>query len=142
MTKANAKIVHIKGVTFMGITDSKHWVPMDGPEKFGGSEAGIRPKELLLLSLSGCTGADVASILTKMREPFTRFEVDVDADTTEEHPKVYSTIRLNYKFWGEGLNPKNIEKAIDLSQNKYCGVTAMLQKSVNIEHSYVINPEE
>jgi putative redox protein len=142
MSKAEAKVVHIKGVTFMGVTDSNHWVPMDGPENFGGSDAGIRPKEMLLLSLSGCTGADVAAILDKMREPYTRFEIGVEAEMTEVHPKVYSKINLIYKFWGEGLKIANIEKAIDLSQNKYCGVTAMLQKSIEIVHSYVINPEE
>ncbi len=140
MSKAKAKIIHIKGVTFMGITDSKHWVPMDGPENFNGSDAGIRPKEMLLLSLSGCSAADVASILTKMREPFTKFEIEVEANMTEEHPKVYSKINLVYKFWGEGLNPKNIDKAIYLSQTKYCGVTSMLKDSIEIVHSYVINP--
>lgn len=142
MSKHQAKVVHLKGVTFNGITDSKHWVPMDGPEQFGGSDAAIRPKELLLLSLAGCTGSDVASILTKMREPFTRFEIQVDAEMTEEHPKVYSSIHLTFKFWGDGIKEANVQKAMQLSKDVYCGVTAMLKDSIKISESYVINPEE
>lgn len=142
MSKHHAKIVHIKGVTFTGLADSNHWVPMDGPTQFGGSDAAIRPKELLLLSLAGCTGSDVASILTKMREPFTRFEVAVDAEQTETHPKVYSSIHLTFKVWGEGIKEANLQKAMKLSAEVYCGVTAMLKDSVKITDSYVINPEE
>ncbi len=142
MSKASAKVVQIKGVTFNGITDSGHWVPMDGPTQFGGSDAAIRPKELLLLSLAGCTGSDVASILTKMREPYTRFEVTVDAEMTETHPKVYSSIHLTFKVWGDGIKTANLEKAIKLSEEVYCGVTAMLKDSVKITSSYEINPAE
>lgn len=142
MSKHKAKIVHMKGVTFSGITDSKHWVPMDGPEEFGGSDAAIRPKELLLLSLAGCTGSDVASILTKMREPFTRFEIHIDAEQTETHPKVYSSIHMTFKIWGEGIKEANLQKAMQLSRDVYCGVTAMLKNSIKITDSYEINPAE
>ncbi|HID39031.1 MAG TPA: OsmC family peroxiredoxin [Calditrichaeota bacterium] len=140
MAKVNGKAVHIKGVTFMGLTESNHWVPMDGPEQFGGSDAGIRPKELLLLSLIGCTGSDVASILTKMREPFTKLEVYVDGEMTETHPKVYTKLHITFKIWGDNLKTANIEKAIQLSRDVYCGVTAMLKKSIEITDSYEINP--
>ncbi|MCD6375561.1 MAG: OsmC family protein [Caldisericaceae bacterium] len=140
-TQVKGKVVHIKGVTFNGITDSNHWVPMDGPPKFGGENGAIRPKELLLLSLAGCTGSDVASILIKMRQKFHRFEVHVDAEMADEHPKVYTKIHLTYKIWGE-VNEQNLVKAINLSQDVYCAVTAMLQKAVEITHSYEINPEE
>ena len=136
-----AKITQVKGITFVGRTASGHWIPMDGPEEFGGSNAAIRPKELILVSLGGCTGSDVASILNKMREKVTRFEIDIDAESATEHPKVYTNIHLKFKFWGENLKTENIEKAINLSQEKYCSVTAMLQKAVTISHSYEINPE-
>ncbi len=142
MSKVKGKAVHIKGVTFMGLTDSNHWVPMDGPEQFGGSDAGIRPKELLLLSLIGCTGSDVASILSKMREPFTKFEVHIEGEMTETHPKVYTKLHITFKIWGEGLKAANIEKAIALSRETYCGVTAMLKNSIEITDSYEINPTE
>jgi putative redox protein len=142
MQKVKAKAVQVKGVTFMGITDSNHWVPMDGPAEFGGADAGIRPKELLLLSLIGCTGSDVASILNKMREPYTRFEVVLDGEMTDQHPKVYSKLHITYKVWGEGIKGSNLQKAIQLSSQTYCGVTAMLKGSVDITDSYVINPED
>jgi putative redox protein len=137
MPKANA--VHIKGVTFLGKTDSKHWVPMDGPEQFGGSDAGIRPKELLLLSLAGCTGSDVASMLDKMRVPYKKFEVDVNAEMAAEHPKVYTKLEVVYKFWGEALDTSKIERAIELSETTYCAISAMLRKSVEITSRYEIN---
>jgi putative redox protein len=138
---ANVKAVHIKGVTFMGVGDSKSWVPMDGPETFGGSDSAVRPKELILHSLAGCTGSDVASILTKMRVPFTRFEVAVSADMADEHPKVFTKMEVVYKFWGENLDTTKIERAIDLSENTYCAVSAMLKKSMPITTRYEINPE-
>ena len=140
MPQVNA--LHIKGVTFMSVGDSKNWVPMDGPEEFGGSDSGVWPKELILHSLAGCTGSDVASILSKMRVPFTRFKVVVSADLAEEHPKVFTKIEIVYKFWGENLDTSKLEKAIDLSENTYCAVTAMLRKSMPITTNYQVNPTD
>ncbi len=137
-----ARSVHLNGVTFMGITDSRHWVPMDGPEQFGGSGAGIRPKELLLLALSGCTGSDVASVLTKMRVPFTKFHVDIEAEMANEHPKVYTKMEIIYRFWGENLDTSKLERAIELSETTYCAVTAMLRTSCEITTRYEVNPED
>ena len=135
-----AKAVHIKGVTFMGLTDSNHWVPMDGPAQFGGSDAGIRPKELLLLSLAGCTGSDVASILDKMRVPYKKFQVDIEAEMAQEHPKVYTKIEVVYRFWGENLENAKLERAIELSETTYCAVSAMLKKSCEVITRYEVNP--
>jgi putative redox protein len=142
MSKVNAKAIQIKGVTFTGLTDSNNWVMMDGPAEFGGSDAAIRPKELLLLSLAGCTGSDVASILTKMREQYTRFEVHIEGEMAETHPKVYTKLKVIYKVWGQGINEANLDKAIKLSAETYCSVSAMLKKSVEISHIYQINPPE
>ena len=136
-----ANIVQVKGITFVGKADSNQWVPMDGPADFHGSNAATRPKELILLGLGGCTASDVIAILQKMRENVTRFEVDVDADLATEHPKVFTQIHIKYKFWGEDLKPANLEKAINLSQDKYCAVSAMLAKACPVTHSYEINPE-
>lgn len=140
MPQVNA--LHIKGVTFMSVGDSKNWVPMDGPEEFGGSDSGVGPKELILHALAGCTGSDVASILTKMRVPFTKFEVKVHADMADEHPKVFTKMEIVYKFWGENLDITKLERAIDLSENSYCAVTAMLRKSMPITTSYQVNPTD
>ena len=136
-----ANVARIRGISFVGKTSSNHWVPMDGPEEFGGSNAATRPKELLLIGLGGCSGSDVISILQKMREKVDRFEIDLDADVAAEHPKVFTKIHITYKFWGIELNEANIEKAINLSQDRYCSVTAMLKAAVDITHSYLINPD-
>jgi len=135
-----ANIVQVKGISFVGKAESNHWIVMDGPADFKGSDAGTRPKELILVGLGGCTGADVASILDKMKEPVSRFEIDIEAESATEHPKVFTKINLRYKFWGENLNSGNLEKAINLSQDKYCSVTAMLNKAIEITHSYDVNP--
>lgn len=138
MGKKNAYLKQIKGITFAGKTDSNHWITMDGPEEFGGSNAGIRPKELLLLGLAGCTASDVVSILNKKRVPLDDFEINISADTTDEHPQVFTKINLEYVFYGKGINEKDVERAIDLSQTKYCGVTAMYKKAMEITHNYRI----
>ena len=137
-----AEIVRVRGITFVGKAGSGHWIPMDGPEDFMGSEAATRPKELILIGLGGCTGADVISILSKMREKIHDFVVDIDAESATEHPKVFTKIHMNYKFWGEDLKESSIEKAISLSQERYCSVSAMLRASVEITHSYEINPSD
>ncbi|MEM7106141.1 MAG: OsmC family protein [Bacteroidota bacterium] len=91
------------------------------------------PKRLLLSSLAGCTGVDVIDLLKKMRVTITGFEMDTEADLSDKHPKVYTVIRLIYRFYGENLDRKKIEKAVKLSKEKYCGVSAMLEKNCPIE---------
>ena len=138
MSKTKAFIKQVRGLSFAGKTDSNHWVMMDGPKEFFGSDAGIRPKELLLLSLAGCTGSDVVAILQKKRVKLADFEMNIEADLTEEHPKIYSKIYLEYVFYGKNIKEKDVLRAIELSQTKYCGVTAMLEKTVKIVHSHKI----
>lgn len=138
MATKTAIVKQLQGVTFVGKTDSNHWITMDGPENFGGSNAGIRPKELLLLALGGCTGSDVASILAKKKVKLNNFEMNITAETAETHPQVYTKIHIEYVFYGKDIQPKDVERAIELSQNTYCSVTAMLQKAMPIEHSYRI----
>lgn len=138
----NAEVVQVRGITFVGKAGSGHWVPVDGPAEFKGSDSATRPKELILIGLGGCTGADIASILHKMREKVNRFEISLDAEAATEHPKVFTKIHITYKFWGDDLNLENIEKAISLSQDKYCSVSAMLKKAVTITYSHEINPKD
>jgi len=142
MAEQKAIVKQLQGITFVGKTDSNHWITMDGPENFGGSNAGIRPKELLLLSLAGCTGADVIAILQKKRVKLDDFEIQISAESTETHPKVYSKIHLDFVFYGKDLKEKDLERAIELSQTTYCGVTAMLEKSIEISHSLIIKEEK
>lgn len=133
-----AIVEHIKGVTFVGKADSNHWVVMDGPEEVGGSNAGTRPKELVLLALGGCTGSDVASILRKKRVNFKRFYINIEAEVADEHPQVYTKINLEYVIEGKSINPADVERAIELSKTKYCSVSHMLKNSVEITHTYKI----
>lgn len=142
MATKKAIVKQIQGVTFMGKTDSNHWVVMDGPEDFGGSNAGIRPKELILLALAGCTGSDVAVILKKKKINLDGFEMNITAEMQETHPQVYTKINLEYVFYGKNIPKEAVERAIELSQKTYCSVTAMLQKAVEITHTYRIEEQK
>lgn len=117
---------------------NNHKIIIDADETVGGKDRGPRPKPLTLVSLGGCTGMDVISILTKMRVKPDYFNVEIEGELTEEHPKYYHTIRINYIFKGKDLPMEKLEKAVTLSQDRYCGVTAMLDKAAKIEHKIII----
>jgi len=142
MAVKKAFVKQLQGITFVGKTDSNHWITMDGPENFFGSNAGIRPKELILLSLAGCTGSDVVAILQKKRTKLDNLEINITAEQQETHPQVYTKIHIEFLFYGKDVAEKDVERAIELSQTTYCSVTAMLQKSVEITHSYKIIKSE
>ena len=108
-----------------------HTIRMDTTPELG-DDSGASQKQLLLAGLAGCTGMDVVSLLNKMRVPFTNFEMDIEADLTEEHPIVFSEIRLKYVFWGDNLDKAKVKKAVKLSQDKYFGVSAMMKKNNRI----------
>jgi len=111
---------------------------IDADEKVGGKNTGPRPKPLLLAGLGGCTSMDVISILGKMRVVPDAFQVDVEAEQTEEHPKYYNKIHLKYIFKGKDLPMDKLEKAVNLSQERYCGVSLMLGKAAEITHEIVV----
>lgn len=111
---------------------------IDAAEKVGGQNLGPRPKPLTLASLGGCTGMDVISILKKMRVEPSWFNVEVDGELTEEHPKYYHKIHLRYSFKGENLDKEKLEKAVSLSQERYCGVSELLRKGAEITSEIVI----
>ena len=135
----NVKIKQVEGLTFIGKADTNHWVTVDGPEKFNGSDAASRPMELLLIALGSCTASDVASIIKKMRFELNDFQVNVSGKRAQDHPKVFTEIYLEYIFKGEDLKEEDIKKAIELSQNKYCPIISMLNESVNINYSFTVN---
>ena len=132
------KIKQVEGLTFIGKADSNHWVTIDGPKKFNGSEAASRPMELLLISLGSCTGSDVISILKKKRVDIRKFELNLTAERLETHPKIFTKIHIEYVFTGQNLKHEDIKRAIELSQNKYCPISAMLIKTVDLTYSYEI----
>jgi putative redox protein len=140
MSKRHAVIRQLQGITFAAMGDSHHWVTMDGPEDFGGSNGGSTPKELLLFALGGCTASDVIPILKKKRAPIKGFRINLTANAREEHPKAFTDIHLEYVFYGDGINHADVERAIELSTTKYCSVSAMLRASVTLTHSYRIEP--
>ena len=117
-----------------------HTITIDADAAVGGKDKGARPKPFLLMALSGCTGMDVVSLLKKMRVDFTDFKVGIDGELTDEHPKYYDKLHINYKFWG--VNKKDyakVEKAVTLSKTRYCGVSAMLEKSSEVTYEIIYN---
>ena len=117
---------------------SGHHVIMDALPVGGGNNEGARPKELMLSALAGCTGMDVISILKKMRIEPEYFNVKVEAEMTEEHPKHYTSMHITYEFKGENLEIEKLQKAIDLSQERYCGVSFMYRKAMKITNEIKI----
>lgn len=133
-----AIIKQIKGCSFIGKADSNHWVAIDTPKESCGSDAASTPMELVLIALGGCSGADVVSILNKKKVSLNDFEINIDAERAESYPKVYTKINLEYVFYGKNIDPKHVERAIALSNEKYCSVSAMLKPTVSIKSSYKI----
>lgn len=117
---------------------NNHKIIMDASEEAGGTNRGLRPKQLTLVALAGCTGMDVVSMLKKMRVEYSGLKIEVEGELTEEHPKTYHTITIHYKFEGKDLPIDKLEKSVSLSLERYCGVTAMLSKSAKIDHKISI----
>ncbi len=109
-----------------------HKIVIDAATENGGNDLGVRPKKLMLTALAGCTGIDVIMILKKMRIEPKAFNVIVEADVTDEHPKHYSQMKVIYQFKGKDLPLDKLHKAVELSEEKYCGVTAVYKKAMNI----------
>ncbi len=124
------------GMSFKGEVNG-HEMILDAEPEFGGNDLGPRPKPLILVGLIGCTAMDVISMLKKMRVPFSDFKVTADGELTEEHPKYYGKIKLTYSIWGKDLDRTKVEKAVNYSLERYCGVTAMLEKASEITHEII-----
>ena len=131
--KARAKWV--EGMAFMGEAGSGHAVVMDGAPEYGGRNIGIRPMEMLLIGLAGCTGFDVVQILKKGRENVTGCEVEVEAQRATEDPKVFTKIHISYRIRGRGLSPAKAERAVTLSKEKYCSASIMLGATAEMSYS-------
>ena len=135
-----AKINWKGNLSFDGGADSGFSLLLGANPAVGGDNDGFRPMELIAIGLAGCTGMDVISILKKMRVGPDYFNVEVVGEMTEEHPKYYHKIHLIYTFKGSDLPMEKLEKAVSLSQERYCGVTAMLGKAAEITHEIRVNP--
>lgn len=132
----------VDNVMFVGETGSGHSVVMDGPPDHGGQNLGIRPMEMLLLGLGGCTSFDVIMILKKFRQQVTNCVATIEAERADTEPKIFTKIHVHFKVTGKALKEKQVQRAIDLSAEKYCSASIMLAKSAQITHDYEIIEQE
>ncbi|MFZ6048315.1 OsmC family protein [Pseudomonas sp. CR3202] len=124
---------------FLGESGSGHAVVMDGPPESGGRNLGVRPMEMLLLGLGGCTNFDVVSILKKSRQPVESCEAFLEAERAGEDPKVFTKIHVHFVVKGRGLKEAQVKRAVELSAEKYCSASIMLGRAgVEITHDYEI----
>jgi putative redox protein len=133
-----ARVKWVENLKFIGMAPSGHSIALDGPKESGGEETAIRPGELTLVALGGCTAIDVVSILKKMKVEFESFEVVVDAEPREEHPKYWTRIHIKYIFKGKNINESKVQKAIELSEEKYCSVSGLMKKAAEITYEFEI----
>ncbi len=133
-----AKITYTDGLQFVGEGESGHAIVMDGEEKFGGRDTGLRPTELLLIGVGGCSGMDVVSILRKKKEKVTGVEINVSGKKAEEYPQRFTEIEIEYIVRGRSLSEEAVKRAIGLSMDKYCSVKATLEGSAAITYKYKI----
>lgn len=117
-------------------------VVMDATPESGGQAQGFTPMELLLVALAGCTAMDVISILKKKRQPVTSFEIITRGERADDHPRIYTSIEIEYIVRGQGIDPRAVERAIELSETKYCSVSNMLNKAARIITRYRIEETE
>lgn len=136
---ANAMTVRAilqEDMCFDAETGSGHHLLLDAAEYNGGQDQGPRPMELLLVALATCAGMDILSILRKKRQQITGYEVRVHGERTEEHPRVFVEITVEHIFTGHALQPQAVERAIELTEEKYCGASAMLGKTASLVHTF------
>ena len=138
-----AKIKWVEEVTFVGESGSGHSVLMDGPPELGGRNLGVRPMEMMLLGLGGCTSFDVMHILKKARQPVADCVVELEAERAETEPKVFTRIHVHFIVSGHGINESQVKRAVEQSAEKYCSASIMLTRAgVEITHNYEIHEVE
>jgi len=133
-----ARIKWVEEMTFVGESGSGHSVVMDGAPENGGRDLGIRPMEMLLLGLGGCTAFDVVMILRKARQLVSDCVVEIEAARADTEPKVFTKIHVHFVVTGQDLADKQVARAVELSAEKYCSASIMLGKTAAITHDYEI----
>ena len=133
-------VKHVKGMHFQGEGSSKVMTNMDASVTAGGTGLGNSPMELLLMSIAGCSGMDVVSILGKMQVKFRKLEISVEGDRASNHPRIFKDIEVIYRFWGDSLPEDKIQRAVQLSMDKYCCVANMVDKAADLTYSIEYNP--
>jgi len=138
MGKAKSTVSWKGKMAFEAEIDGKKFM-IDADERVGGENQGPTPKPLMLTSLAGCTGMDVVSILKKMRVELDDFQVSVEGELTEEHPKHFVKMMVTYEFWGKDLPLDKIKKAVSLSEERYCGVSVVYKKVMPVESEIILH---
>lgn len=133
-----SRVKWLDNMSFVGESASGHSVVMDGPPEAGGRDLGVRPMEMLLLGLGGCSSFDVVSMLKKSRQNITNCEVEITATRADSQPKVFTDIHLHFIIEGENISEAKVARAIGLSAEKYCSASIMLGKTATVTHDYVI----
>ncbi len=136
-----ANVDWIGGAAFVGESPGGHRIVIDGPPEGGGRNLGPRPMETLLLGMGACSCYDVVSILQKSRQQISDVRLEISAERAEKEPKVFTEIHMNFLITGSNLKENQVERAINLSAEKYCSATVMLGKTAKITHSYTIKNE-
>ena len=137
-----ARVKWVENVTFVAESGSGHAIVLDGAPEAGGRNLGVRPMEMLLLGLGGCTAFDVVHILRRGREEVTDCVVEVEAERAETDPKIFTRIHMHYRVAGRGLAPAKVERAIALSAEKYCSASAIMAKTATITHDWEVVEEK
>ena len=134
----NLSVNWVDGMLMVGKSHSGHSITMDGPIEIGGENLGVRPMEMLLLGVAGCTMIDVVTMLKKMRQDLLHCETRISAERAKEHPKVFTDIHIQFIVKGKDLDSKKVDKAITLSAEKYCSASIMLGKTAKITHDFEV----
>ncbi len=133
-----ARVRWTENMQFLGISGSNHSLVLDTDAEHGGTDTGAKPMELVLVALAGCTGMDVVSLLKKMRVNFTGLEIKVTGERREEHPRIFTGIELEYVVYGPAVEEAAVKRAIELSQENYCSVSALIRPACPINYTYRI----
>jgi len=134
-----ARIKWTEGMSFVAESGSGHAIVIDGSPEHGGRNLGPRPMEVVLMGTGACTAFDVVMILKKARQPILDCVVEIEAERAETDPKVFTKIHLHYRIKGDGLNPKKVQSAVELSKEKYCSATIMLAKTAEVSYAITID---
>jgi putative redox protein len=134
----NISVNWVDGLLMVAKSDSGHTITMDGPPESGGENLGVRPMEMLLLGVAGCTMIDVVTTLKKMRQDLSHLETKINAERATDHPKVFTDIHIQFILKGQNLDEKKVDKAITLSAEKYCSASIMLGETATITHDFEV----
>jgi putative redox protein len=137
-----AVVKWLDNMSFVGESESGHSVVMDGPPESGGRNLGVRPMEMVLLGMGGCTAFDVVLILQRQRQAISDCHVELSSQRADTVPKVFTSIHVHYVVKGKNLDAKKVARAVDMTAEKYCSVSIMLAKSVDVTHDFEIIEED